>query len=186
LHEDTCRRQQVGHDSLGADVGKVAYLDIETSDIGGNFNVVFCWAIKPRGEQCIFSALIAEPSLEAESKILRKLLQELVRYRTIITYFGTHFDLVHLRSRCAFHRLPFPSGELCHVDLCDYVHQKMKLRSSLRVVATLLGIEVRTSYEEAIWTAASRGELEALKYILVHNHEDVRILEQVHAKLAHI
>lgn len=163
-------------------VGKVAYLDIETSNIGGNFEIVYCWAIKPGGRRSVLAAVINERSFRAEKRILTLLLEELSNYSTIVTYFGSHFDLPHLRTRCLFHGLDFPeNARLRHIDLYGIVRKTLQIRSNrLRHVAKLLGIEGKAPFRREIWVAASRGDQHALRYMVRHNEWDVRILEQVH------
>ncbi len=106
----------------------------------------------------------------------------------IVEGFGSHntgFDIPFLRARCMYHGLNFPGyGNAKHIDLYYVARGRMKLSSRrLANVASFLDIEGKTPLKGKIWVAASMGDREALKYILHHNIEDVRVLEQVHARL---
>lgn len=148
------------------------------------------WALKPQGAMTVTSRSLARRSLEAERDLLSALLEELRGYAWVITYYGTRFDAPFLRSRCLKHRLPFPAyGQIRHLDLYYVARARLRLRSNrLRVVADFLGIPGKTDVDSAIWALASLADSDeafhrALEAIREHNEWDVRVLEEVHARL---
>jgi uncharacterized protein YprB with RNaseH-like and TPR domain len=164
---------------------KLAYLDIETSNLDANFGQMHSYAIKPQGQAKVIAESIEARTLDAEKRLLEDFLKDIAPYNCWITYYGTEFDVKFLRTRCMYHGLEFPPyGTAIHVDLYYVARGRMKLSSNrLQSVAEFLGIEGKTPLRGEIWVKASLGDKEALGYILDHNIEDVRVLEKVHARL---
>lgn len=164
---------------------RIVYLDIETSNLDANFGLIYSWSCKPQGQAKVYHDIIADRSLDEERRILQSLLERMSQFTTVCGYYSTRFDIPFLRTRCMFHNLDFPPyGTIKHLDLYYHVRSKMKLHSNrLQVAADFLGIPGKTPLRGEVWLAASLGSKEAMAYILEHNIEDVKVLEQVHARL---
>ena len=115
----------------------IGYLDIETTDLKANIGHMLSWAIKERDEKKVAYGLITKEELFDETydkRICEELIAALKNYDTIITYYGTGFDIPFMRTRCLAHGLEFPKyRELSHHDLYYDVRSKLQLnRSSLK------------------------------------------------------
>lgn len=180
----TCQKKF--HPSLKTQVLNLreGFLDIEASQLTASFGHTISWAIKERGGKVTHDVL-RHRSLADEKRLLRSLLRVLKKFDLIYTYYGTGFDVPFLRTRCMYHNLPFPEYMmLYHRDVYYMVRSRMNLHSKrLAVVAEFLGIPGKTRVDPAIWVAASFGDKKALKYILAHNIEDVRVLEAVYERV---
>ena len=162
------------------------YLDIETSQLNASFGHMYSWALKPRGRAVVYSAIVRKRSLEEEKRIIKELLSKFTDYDEVVTYYGKRFDIPFLRTRALFHGLDFPEYmELYHLDLWFVARARMKLHSNrLDTVAKFLQVpDSKTPLDFNVWVKASFGDKKALQYILTHNIQDVKVLEQVHLKL---
>lgn len=157
------------------------FLDIEASQLKGNFGHTISWAIKDRGGR-VHSDVLKHHSLNDEKRILRSLLRQLKQYDLVYTYYGTGFDIPFLRTRCLYHKLPFPEYmTLYHRDVYFMARGRLSLHSKrLEAVAEFLGITDKTRLDPAIWVAAGFGDKDAYDYIHEHNVADVEVLEKVH------
>jgi uncharacterized protein YprB with RNaseH-like and TPR domain len=162
-----------------------AYVDIEATNLDADFGQILSYAIKPQGKQHVIAAVIQARTLDDEKLLLEQFLADIKQFNCWSTYYGTGFDIPFLRARCMYHGLSFPGyGSARHYDLYYVARARMKLASRrLQRVSEFLGIEGKTPLRGEIWVKASLGDKEALKYILDHNIEDVRVLEKVHARL---
>jgi len=160
------------------------YLDIEASQLKASFGHTYSWALKERGGEVLHDSL-RHRSLKDEARLLRGLNRALKKFDRIYTYYGTGFDIPFLRTRCLYHGLEFPEYmTLYHTDLYYVVRNRMNLHSKrLASVCEFLGIKGKTPLTPAVWVQASFGDKDALKYIVTHNIEDVKILEKVHERL---
>jgi len=167
---------------------KIAYLDIETSDLKANFGIVLTWCLKFKDDKRIFSAVITKEDIDNrtfDKKIIKELLDLLDTVDIVVTYYGTEFDIPFLRTRAEKWKLDFPKyGYIVHWDLYYKAKKLFNLhRKSLGVVTNFLGISGKTMLDPAIWFIAQYGDAKALKEILYHNEEDVIILEKLHKRI---
>ena len=167
---------------------KIAYLDIETSDLKADFGIVLSWCLKYKDNKHIYSGVITRKDIESgtfDKRIIKDLLEELENVDVVCTYYGTYFDVPFLRTRSERWRLDFPKyGYIYHWDL--YFKAKMLFathRKSLGVITHFLGIEGKTPLDPEIWFIARYGDAKALREILGHNEQDVIILEKLHKRI---
>ncbi|MDR7534530.1 MAG: ribonuclease H-like domain-containing protein [Armatimonadota bacterium] len=170
------------------DYGRMGFLDIEASQLTATFGILFSWAIKPRGGRgraSVQAEVLKARTLAAERQLLNALLEALKAYDTVVTYYGSRFDIPFIRTRCLFHGLPFPRYlDLYHLDLYYVVRNRLKLHSNrLAVAAEHLGIKGKTPVTASTWAAANMGEKWAFEEILKHNIGDVVVLEKVYKVL---
>jgi len=164
-----------------------AYLDIETSNLKAPFGIMWSWALKPRGRAIVYTGYLKKRGRLQEKEILKDLIASFVNYDEIITWYGRRFDVPFLLTRSLYHRLPFVEyGSMSHDDLYTFAKYRLLMHSNrLDAVARFLRVkDTKTPVEGEIWNDATYGtEREfkrAMGYIVKHNIQDVRVLEQVH------
>ena len=163
-------------------------LDIETTDFSADIGIMLSWAIKTVGGKVISDVITREELFngQLDRRICRSLVAELEKSDAVITYFGTGFDNVFIRTRCLILGIDFPSyGTIYHYDVYYTAKSKLKLHSKrLDSVARALGCESQKSpVDISVWQKARWGDKNALGYILEHNERDVYVLEEVYTKL---
>jgi uncharacterized protein len=101
-----------------------------------------------------------------------KLLAELSRYRYVITFFGSVFDLPYLRDIYGL------NIDLPHFDLC-FSGRKAGFRGGLKKVEELLGIQRDETVRGfdgfaavRLWENAERGNKDALELLITYNRCD--------------
>lgn len=167
---------------------KVGYLDIESGGLQANFDYMLTWCIKTRDKEEYNSGVITRDDIESykfDKRILKELIESLKEYDTIVTYYGTKFDVPFIRTRAMMHKLDFlPFGAIQHKDCYYMVKMKMRLhRSSLDSACAALGIKGKNHIKGNFWMKAKLGDASALAYVLDHNKKDCQILEKLHKRL---
>lgn len=166
---------------------KIGYFDIETDNLNADFGTMLSWCIKEKGGKTIYNVIQKKDLFDglADYKVIESLVEELRKYKIIITYYGTGFDLPYARAKAMHYNLDFPGyGELYHFDLFYTARSKLKLSSrSLANVCDYLNIKGKTPLDKNVWRLAKYGDPKALAEVLDHNIGDVVILEQLHEKL---
>jgi len=158
------------------------YLDIEASGLKANFDVMYSWALKPRGESKILSDVIKPWSMAGEKRIVSSLIRAMNKFDRVYTYNGTLYDLPFIRTRALRHGLnPQEYMQIYHTDLYFVAKSRLSLhRKALAVVAHALNVPGKTDIDPRHWEAAIFGDPAALKEIHRHNLGDVCVLEGVH------
>jgi len=173
--------------ALNPDV--IGYLDIEASQLNANFGWMYSWAIKTAGKAKVDYAIVTRQEIlngVLDKRIIQELVDKIKEFTLIYTYYGSRFDIPFIRTRALEWGIEFPAyGEINHRDLYYLVRSRMKLhRNRLENACDLLGIKGKTHLEPKMWVLANTGNKEALQYILKHNIYDVKILEELHERLA--
>jgi uncharacterized protein YprB with RNaseH-like and TPR domain len=175
------------HPSLKAQplVLKEGYLDIEAMGLKANFDPIIAWSILSRDTDKITCDLIPRWNMGAEKEIVRSLVKEMDKYDRLITYNGTMYDIPFIRTRALRHGLKFPEYmALYHHDLYFVARGRLSAhRKNLGTVARVLGVIDKLELDPRDWEAAQFGDRAALKRILEHNKQDVRVLKAVHEVL---
>jgi len=166
----------------------LGYLDIETTGLKANVDIMLSWAIKTRDKDEVHYDVIKKSEIfngKYDYRIVKSLVKALDNYDLIFTYYGTGFDVPFMRTRALDHDLPFPKfRSLSHKDLYYLVRSKLQLhRSSLKAATEFLGIDGKTNLDPRVWRDARYGNKEALDYVLEHNVADVEILEDLHKRI---
>jgi len=142
---------------------KMAFLDIETTGMGfaSGITVIGLYDGKE-----VKSYVKGFNLLEFE--------REIERYDLLVTFFGSGFDLPHIR-----HAFPGIRLEMLHIDLCPLL-RRLGLAGGLKNVEKALGI--RRSEETRgldgwdavrLWREWEYGSREALDLLLAYNREDI-------------
>jgi uncharacterized protein YprB with RNaseH-like and TPR domain len=146
--------------------GDAVCLDIETNGFspysGGYVTVVGMYD----GE--IYKCFIRGENLTADA-----LNEELSKYKYIITFYGSAFDIPFLKA--CFHSLRF---DIPHFDLC-FGARRIGLRGGLKKLEQYFEIqrqdEVKgmNGYDAVLlWQEAERGNSRALELLILYNKED--------------
>jgi uncharacterized protein YprB with RNaseH-like and TPR domain len=172
---------------------RVGYLDIEANGLKANQNRMLSWAIKERNGDVKFDNVRPEEifnkpgevNLNFDKRIVRSLLDEMKEYTVVVGYYSTGFDIPFIRTRAMGYNMNFPTyGTLLHIDVYYQVRSKMSLsRKSLAQATEFLEITGKTHLDFSYWSLAGMGDVKAMKELIHHNVEDVKILEDLHKRL---
>jgi uncharacterized protein YprB with RNaseH-like and TPR domain len=184
---------------------EIGYLDIETDGLKVDFSTMLSWCIKRRNGDVANDYITKQElfDLKYDERIVRSCIEEMKKYKILVTYFGTRFDNSFLRAKALHYNMDFPgyvdevtvdkngkehhkvNAELYHFDLFYLVKSKLGSlsRKSLDNVCDYLDIEGKTPLEKRIWRAAKYGDPKSIEQIVLHNKADVEILEMLHSRL---
>ena len=172
---------------------KIGYLDIEATNLNGNFGYILSWYIKPRNSKKYDCAVIKKSEIfnyDFDKRVVKELLQAIKKYDVIYTHYGSdrRFDFPFIRTRAYINNLEKELPEYMETFIMDtypIARNKLKLNSNrLGTIAEALGIaEKKTPVSGIMWMKATAGDPKALSYVTKHNQLDVDILEKVHIKL---
>lgn len=167
---------------------RIGYLDIESDGLKADFSTMLTWCIKEKGGSTVANVITRKELFKGETdkRLVSTIVEEMRKYKIIVTYYGTGFDIPYIRAKALHYGLTFPSfAELYHFDLYYTVKSKLCIsRKSLDNACDYLGIGGKTPIDKDYWRKAKYGDKESLEYVLEHNLGDVIILEQLHDKLA--
>src|SRR5437899_10500899 len=178
---------------LDPDPGSVAYVDTETTRLGGGAGTyVFAAAVATPIDCGLRVAQVFLPEPGMESAFLHALREELERARGVATFNGGSFDLPVLRTRWVMARMPGEFSHTAHVDLLTLVRALYRHRLE---TCTLRYVEQRVlGYErddplpsalvpDAYFDFLRAGSLDLLEAALEHNRLDVISLVHLHSRL---
>ena len=172
--------------------GGIGFLDIETSGLQGNYNIIYCWTIKYLDEPRYESYTLQKTDYQnhnRDKELIRRFLYAIDKFSKLYVYWGSDrkFDLPFLRTRAHYWGFQFPPAKTIQmVDIYYPVKAKFRLHSNrLDVIAELLHCTTKkTPLSPEIWNRAQCGyDKEALAYIHDHNVKDCDILEEVYLKI---
>lgn len=166
---------------------KIGYFDIEADSLKANFGTVLSWCIKEKGGDIVYDVINQEDLLNGmfDERVVESFIEEISKYKIIIGYYSTNYDLPFMRTKAMMYNKEFPGyGEIYHWDLYYTVRNKMSLhRNSLDMACAMLGIKGKTHIDWSVWRKAKYGDKKALQEVLYHNKEDVNITEKLHDRL---
>src|SRR2546426_12324866 len=178
---------------LDPDPGSVAYVDTETTGLGGGAGTyVFAAAVATPIDCGLRVAQFFLPEPGMESAFLHALREELESAESLATFNGGSFDLPVLRTRWVMARMPGELSHAAHVDLLTLVRALYRHRLE---TCTLRFVEERVlGYErddplpsalgpEAYFDYLRAGSLDFLEAALEHNRLDVISLVHLHSRL---
>lgn len=173
---------------------RIGYLDIEATNLNGNYGFMLSWYIKTKGKNEYKHSVIKKGEIynySFDKRLVEELLEALKHYDVLYTHYGSdwRFDIPFIRTRAFRHsiedKLP-DNMEKFIMDTYPIAKSKLKLSSNrLGTIAELLGIKnvKKTSVDPDVWERAIAGDPKALEYVRDHNKKDVQILERVHSRL---
>jgi uncharacterized protein len=179
--------------ALEPNPGPIAYIDTETTGLGGGAGTyVFAAAVALPIDCGLRLAQVFLPQPGLEAAFLHRLRAELDAAAGLASFNGGSFDLPVLRTRWVMARMP---GELeypPHVDLLTLVRALYRHRlenCTLRMVEErLLGYErddpvTGALAPDAYFAYLQRGPSRLLEAVLEHNRLDVISLVHLHSRL---
>ena len=167
------------------DKTKIAFFDIECSNLAPEFGIVISWAFKPLGKPPVSRIITKKEVLgkDLDRPLLIECFKEMRKYDKIIGYYSTKFDVPFLRTRATMLKLDFPLyGDIKHQDVYYAVKFKFKLNRNRLDSAcrSLLGNTTKTYLSGYKWIRALQGDKDALLYVEDHNRKDVEELERLY------
>jgi len=156
------------------------FFDIETTGLTPSTYVFLCGMMSPREGRFVIEQAFARDYSE-EAGMLRYVRDALGRFRRVVTYNGTTFDLPFVKARMAVARIDYDCPR-DHVDLLLPARQRYRgvlpdcrletIERHLRGVSRegdIPGSEIPDAYHEFVRT----GDARKIKRILHHNRMDL-------------
>lgn len=167
---------------------KVGYLDIECSGLQADFGIVLSYCIKEDGGKIIGRHLTPSEIRNGiyDKNLIGEICEDIRKFDRIITWYGAGFDIPFLKTRCILHNQNFPVvHEVLHTDAWFVCKKKLKLHSNrLGSVAPFFGIPAKDHpLNPTVWIRCLGGDLKSLKFVFLHNKEDVISLEGTWKKM---
>lgn len=167
---------------------KLGFLDIEASNLNADFGFVLSYCIKIEDGEVITNLIKPEEITNGtfDTRLMKELCDHIRGFDRILTYYGARFDIPFVRTRCIFHKIPFPVyQEVKHTDVYDIAKRKLNLHSKrLGVICDFFDIPAKGhSMKPAIWNRCCAGHMPSLNYVLTHNIEDVECLETLYHRI---
>lgn len=186
------------------DIKKIGYLDIETSGLTANFDIMLSYGILVRDTQtekteirsCLCKSsdfALAQKKENADlidKRITEKLILDLVGIDCLIGHWfiGKHrHDIPFVRTRVAINKIKgFPKHK--QVRYGDTQRWGSALfrnhNNSLETLAAMFDVHThKTRLDAKIWKNACIGVKSALEYVYVHNIRDCKITYKIHKGL---
>lgn len=145
---------------------ETAFLDIETTGLGGEAYITMCGVLDTTG----FKAYVRGDNLD-------QVVLDLNRYKVIVTFNGISFDVPWIRKE-----LEPELQETAHVDLM-YVLRGLGLVGGLKKIERSIGLDrggdlslLNGRDAIALWNMAQEGEPGALETLIRYNAEDLASL----------
>lgn len=166
----------------------IASVDIESSNFDANAGFMLSWAVKVHnGGPLLYDVITKDEifDLKFDKRISKSLVDVLKTIDIIVSYYGTGFDIPFMRTRALYWGQKFPYyGTIYNFDVYYRVKRLLKLhRNSLDAATRFFGIEGKDHVLMDIWNKARYGDPKALDYVVNHNLEDVKILEDLFKKV---
>lgn len=167
---------------------RVAFFDIETSDLKANWGIMWSYCLKPDGKPVISNVIRPDEVRNGtyDKRLCRELVDDLWKFDRVIGHYMCRFDLPFVRTRCVYWGIEFPPfGSLKQKDTWVVLRHKFKLHSNrLQTACEFFGIPAKGHpMTPDVWLRAYKGEQSALDYIEAHNIEDVESTEALWHKI---
>lgn len=169
---------------------RVVLFDIEASNLKANYGIILSFGWKFLGEKKVHCVAITDFK-EAYAKkrtndfhVVMKAKEVLESADVHIAHYGKKFDVPVINSRLLYHgQAPLPKIPM--VDTWRIAKDHLQLNSNrLDVLAAFLGVkEKKTPLSGPIWIDAMAGDQKAIRYVVDHNIQDVKVLEGVYQKI---
>ena len=171
-------------------VERIGFLDIETSNLHGNFGYIFSYCIKELDGDILGYCITPDEIRKHlfDKNLMKQLCVDIKKFHRIIVYWGKNyrFDIPFCRTRALKWGFPFPEHkDLVVNDLFDVVKSRLRLhRNRLENACNFLDIPSKEHrLDPDIWQKAMSGDQRALDWIYEHNKEDVVSTEAVWKKV---
>jgi uncharacterized protein YprB with RNaseH-like and TPR domain len=184
---------------------KVGIIDIEADGLKSDFSTMLSWSIKEKNGPTVHDVVTKAELFagEGDKRIVQSCIDEMNKYKILIGYYSTGYDIPFIRTKALHHGLLFPGyvnedyekadgtissrgfPEIYHFDMYYVVKSKLCLsRKSLDNACDYLHIKGKTPLDKDVWRRAKYGDPQALQLVVEHNIADCEILDELHEKLA--
>ena len=190
INHQTCYNNETGLKE------RKAVLDIECGGLDAGFDIMYCWCLKPIGEDNIlYDHLTAEDFTKGnlDRRILESFCETVWGFDRLIAHYGSNhrFDIPFMRTRAIRQGIEdFPKiGEMFWTDTYPMSKKLLRLRSYRQgsVARALLGRDEKTVLDSDKWRAVKYGtvknKMEAMKGIVDHCQHDVQQCEEIYTKM---
>lgn len=157
---------------------RVAFLDIETSNLKANFGIVLCWCIlDDEGE--LWEDWMTKEDVESgfeDKRVVQTCIDTMLEYDRVVGHYSTYFDIPFLRTRALIHGLDFPEqGRIYHTDTWKMARKSLCLHSNRQAVVaeSLYGKTVKTRISHPDWRKAMMGDATSMAEVVDHCNKDV-------------
>lgn len=167
---------------------RIAFFDIEVTNLDADFGYVICVSWKFLGEDKIHTVRIDDFNLFKrepwnDRELLREVRERLSVADIIVGWYSSKFDIPFLNSRM-LHNGISPLPPIPHIDGWRVAKYKLKLHSNrLDSVTKFFRLDQKTPLDGDIWTKAKAGHRPSIKYIVEHCEQDVLVLEEAYHKI---
>jgi hypothetical protein len=159
--------------------GKLAFVDIEASNLKADFGTVVVVSIKPYGKKPI--TFTAPPG--RDKTLLKDVSEELHKYALWATFYGKLFDVPYINSRLLVHGLP-PLEKRHHLDMYFAIKARTCLsrRNQAHLLSWLGTPESKMSVSPSVWAEMAADPKKALKILAKRCESDVTGLEAMYER----
>lgn len=168
---------------LAERAGALAFVDIESSNLQGDYGTTVVVSIKPyKGKPVTFTA---RPG--ADKALVKKVREELHKYPVWVTYYGKGFDIGFLNTRLLVNGLP-PLDKHHHIDMYYVLrYRTLTSRHSQGHLLSWLGADQqKMTVPATVWANLATDPKKYLKILAERCESDVAGLEALYEKTKHL
>ena len=146
---------------------------------------VIAWSAKWLYSNEVMGEVLTSEEVKAENdfRIVKDLWELFNKADIIVAHNGDKFDIPKMNARFVINNLP-PTKPFFSVDTCRIARKQFGFSSNkLEALATYYGFKHKLDTNFDLWKDCLEGDKEALKYMLMYNKQDVKLLEEVYIKL---
>lgn len=176
-------------------IKKIAVVDIETSDLEGDFDYMICWVIHiydvEKGTIVKKSDymrkhekinMVNRGLINFDKRIVKTLLEELKSVNMVVGHYSDRFDVPFIRTRAFINKLQYPKYKtIRYFDTWRFARYGLKLgRNNLGSLSyAMLGKNQKTVLHHKVRILSREGNRKAIKYTLHHNKLDVNMTRKI-------
>lgn len=157
-------------------------LDIETTNLRGDFGMILCACLKPVGEAPIVLRLDEYDKRKPwdDTPLVRDLIDRLSECSKAFGWYSGRFDIPFIRTRKTLDRIE-ESVTLRHTDLLQASRRGLLIHNHrLETLMNLFAANKKTDIRPEAWRRAGFGDKAAMDVVVEHCVEDVKGMEQVY------
>ena len=163
---------------------KLAFIDIESTGLKGDYNSILVVSVKPYGK-LPYSFSVSQPG--NDQKVVREAKEELEQYECWVTYYGKGFDIPMLNTRLLKWGLD-PIDKRPHVDM--YYTLKSNIltgrRSQSHLLSWLHTPEQKMSVSADTWSEMAVNPKKNMPIMIKRCESDTTGLEALYRKTRHL
>jgi hypothetical protein len=171
-------------------MAKIVLFDIEATNLNADFGRCLCVAWKLLGSPKVNCVSVLDDMRRLrrdptdDKHVVERAAAVLADADVWVTWYGQRFDVPFLQSRLIYHGLA-PLPPVPHVDGWRIAKDKMHIHSNrLASVSAFLGLDEKTPLKPPIWVSATAGNPKAIRYVIEHCLQDVRVLDEVYRRIS--